>query len=228
MTSIALVEDNDDLRDMTRAYLTGLGYDVEGFEDAEDALSMAQPADIYIVDLNLPDMSGYDLIAGIRAVDANAGIVILSAREHVEDLVKGYDVGADIYLNKPCDPKILLASIKRLERRGDGPRQDPGTVLQVCSISLQAALENKKIQLSTGEVQLLRSLAMASQRGLERHEAATAFGINLENAKSKALDVRILRLRSKLEQLNLAYDLIITVRNFGFRITDKVALQFVT
>ncbi len=228
MTLIAIIEDNDDLRDMTRVYLAKLGYDVQAFEDAEEALSMATSPDIYIVDLNLPDMNGYDLISGIRSVDPAAGIIILSAREHVEDLVKGYDVGADIYLNKPCDPKILLASIKRLEGKGTRTKPSGDTVLEVCSSTAQVVYCGKQARLSEGELRVLRGLAIASKRGLERHELAMAFGIDLETAKAKTLDVRVVRLRSKLAMICPNTEIIQTIRNFGFRVAGNVELRFVT
>ena len=225
MTKITVVEDNNALRDLTVRYLKRAGYDVYGLEDAEDVFSYDRRTDIYIVDLNLPEMSGYELIKGIRAANDAVAIIILSAREKVSDIVQGYDVGADVYLTKPCDPEILLATVQRLSRKLHV--SGSGAFGYIVNLSRSEAFgPNSKCDLSKREVSLLQNLAVAGERGMERHEVAEALGLDLDGSNAKAIDVSISRLRKKLSEAWSTAHVIETRRGFGYSLCVEV--RFIT
>ena len=225
MTVITVVEDNDALRDLTVRYLKRVGYEVYGLEDAEDVFSHDKRTDIYIIDLNLPEISGYQLIKGIRAANDAVAIIILSAREKVSDIVHGYDVGADVYLTKPCDPEILLATVQRLSRKISASGADAlGCIVNLSSCTAIGC--NSKCDLSKREVTLLQNLAAAGERGMERHEVATILGLDLDRSNAKAIDVSISRLRKKLSEAWSTAHVIETRRGFGYRLC--VELRFIT
>lgn len=225
MTAITLVEDNDALRDLTVKYLKRAGYDVYGLQDAEDVFSHDRRTDIYIIDLNLPEMSGYELIKGIRSANDAVAIIILSAREKVSDVVQGYNVGADVYLTKPCDPEILLATVQRLSRKlkltGGGASNFIVNLPNSVAIG-----PNSKCDLSKREVGVLQSLAVAGERGMERHEIADILGIDLDGNNTKAIDVSISRLRKKLSEVWSTAHVIETRRGYGYRLC--VTVRFIS
>lgn len=220
MTTITIVEDNDTLRDLTVKYLKSAGYRVYGLQDAEELFTQVHHTDIYIVDLNLPEMSGYELIEGIRTISDSAGVIILSARTKVCDIVQGYDVGADVYLSKPCDPAILLATIQRLERKRDLDNPTPWDCIIDLMTSEAVGLASRCV-LSARELNVLQKLAIAGDRGLERYEIAEAFGIDLDN-NAKAINVRISRLRNKLSHVWSVPHIIETRHGFGYRLCHTV------
>ena len=219
MHTIALVEDNDDLRNLTEIFLERQGYSVLSFSDAEEFLSAETIPDLYVIDINLPEMSGLELITHIRRTSPNVGVIVLSARERANEVAAGYSAGADIYLTKPTDPQVLLAAIKRIidRHRASSPR--PSQV-EVSQNSLR--YQGTHLRLSSKEAVLLHRLSLAGARGMERHELAACLELDLDRDVSKALEVRILRLRRKLSQLGLPDTSIETIRGFGYRLNTPV------
>lgn len=224
MTTLALIEDNDDLRSLTEIYLKRQGFEIYAYADAEEFLGSADKADIFIIDLNLPDMSGFELVERLRHADPTACLVILSARERKADIVKGYNLGADVYLTKPVEPEILVAAIKRLEARVKAS-SSTGNPVKVTSSTIVYGTNSQT--LSSSEAALLHRLAIAGSRGLERHEIAECLGFDLDNYNSKALEVRLLRLRRKMEAIGLDASVIETMRGFGYRLRSDVQFVFV-
>lgn len=223
MTTLALIEDNDDLRNLTEIFLKRQGFEVYSYADAEEFLGSAHKADIFIIDINLPDMSGFELVERLRHADPATCLVILSARERKADIVKGYNLGADVYLTKPVEPEILVAAIKRLEARTKA-RSSPELSVKITSSKIVFGSNSQS--LSSSEAALLHRLAIAGSRGLERHEIAQCMGFDLDNFNSKALEVRLLRLRRKIEAIGLEANLIETMRGFGYRLRNDVQLTF--
>ena len=121
--SIVIVEDNDDLRELTADALRAQGHQVCALPCAEavdDALSAA-PADVFLIDLNLPGEDGLSLARRIRNAQPLVGIIIISARAELTDKVVGYDSGADVYLPKPVPLEELSAALKSFARRRQAP-----------------------------------------------------------------------------------------------------------
>lgn len=221
MATIALIEDNEDLRQLTSLFLEQHGYKVISCEDAESFLETNVSIDLFIIDLNLPEMDGFTLVKSIRASDPEAGIIILSARDWDGDIVKGYEFGADIYLTKPTDPSILLSTVRRLIQRSArlSVRSDN---LLVDRITLVMRFDSGTCSVSASELAIINRLAVAGMRGLERYEIAAVLNLDLDNGSRKAIDVRIVRLRKKLASIGCAKGALETMHGFGYRLNLPV------
>lgn len=223
MTTIALVEDNDDLREFTALFLEQHGYTVLQCEDAESFFETNVPVSIFIIDLNLPEMDGYSLVQSIRASDPEAAIIILSARDWDDDIVRGYELGADIYLTKPTNPAILLSTVRRVTQRHSGlSAQRVG--LCVDRITQVMRFDQASCSISASELAILHRLSIAGARGLERFEMAEVLDLDLDHGSRKAIDVRIVRLRKKLASLGCAKSTLETMRGYGYRL--NLPMQF--
>lgn len=224
MTKVILVEDNNDLRMLTRQFLVSNGYSVFDVSCAEDLLDAPSEPDIYVIDLNLPETDGYELITNIRKGSSRVGIIILSARERTADITLGYEVGADIYLTKPVDPRVLLAALKRIS-----VRSAPATVEEE---ALRVDVQSRRVHglkdsasLSEAEVQLLYKLSIAGERGLERWEVAEVLGMDIDTRFGKAMEVRISRLRKKLQSCGALGVTIEPLRMVGYRLLQRMTFE---
>jgi len=224
MTNIAVVEDNLELQEMTARFLRGHGYQVVGVTAAEELSELAVTPDFYLIDLNLPTISGYELIKRIRQTAPNVGIIVTSARDRTEDITRGYEIGADVYLTKPIDPDILLAAVKRLEKRTlhSPERRDTALVYQ-SSRTLQRG--DEVVRLSEAECRLLYQLSLAGSDGLARWEIMEILGMDLDRDAQNTLEVRITRLRGKLRAVGLDGEVLAAVRSLGYRLAAN--LEFV-
>ena len=128
---ILLIEDDTRLAEMVRDYLGGAGFRVEraGTGAAGLALHARDAFDAIILDLMLPDMDGLDVCRQIRA-RANVPILMLTARGDAMDRVVGLEMGADDYLPKPFEPRELLARLRAILRRGQGPAESRPAALR--------------------------------------------------------------------------------------------------
>lgn len=221
MTTITLVEDNDDLRQLTSRFLNSKGYEVMQAASAEELAELSGLPNVYIVDLNLPETNGYDLIRNLRSISNDVGIVVLSARDRSIDITRGYEAGADVYLTKPVDPNILIAALRRLEAR-NARTPDGAGVLVIDKLRREIDQDGANIRLSEPEFNLLYQLSIAGERGLERWEVAEVMGMNLDRDVTKALEVRITRLRKKLRAGGAPDYAIEARRGFGYRLNAPI------
>jgi DNA-binding response OmpR family regulator len=218
---IALIEDNIELQEMTARFLRQHGYQVMGVAAAEELAELCAAPDLYLVDLNLPTISGYALIERIRATAPDVGIIVTSARERNEDITRGYEIGADVYLTKPIDPDLLLAAVKRLEKRTlHSPERPDTAIVYQSSRTLQRG--DEAVRLSEAECRLLYQLRLAGSDGLERWELMELLGLDLDQDTQNTLEVRITRLRRKLRAVGLHGEVLAAVRNLGYRLTANL------
>lgn len=196
---ILIVEDNDDIRQGWLAFFQAKGHQVRGVALISELLD--QPGkfvpDIYVIDLNLPDGDGLDLVRKLRQVQVGAGIVITTARSQIGDKLEGYECGADSYFTKPVNPAELLASIVALGNRLKPSASDPKALHLLVA---QHALEGPQglIDLSPNESMLLAGLARAAGQPLARWQLAELLGTAANLPAAGTLEMRIARLRKKL------------------------------
>lgn len=216
---ILLVEDDELLGDGLRTGLIQYGYAVDWLKDgasADQALK-TENFDLVVLDLGLPKMPGVQVLQNLRGRGQTMPVLILTARESIEDRVKGLDSGADDYLTKPFDLDELCARLRALQRRFTA-RAEP--LLSHESITLDPAshtvtLNNETINLSRREFALLHKLLENAGRVLSReHLTQSLYGWG-EDVDSNALEVHIHNLRKKFGQ-----DFIRTIRGIGYMI-DK-------
>lgn len=215
---VMLIEDHDELRDATVAMLTKAGYEVVALscaEDVDDAFK-SRLVDIYVVDLNLPEEDGISLTRRLRKAHPKAGIVITTARSHLNDRLIGYDSGADIYLSKPVDFQELLATIASLYRRLKLEKyQDSAWLLEFNAVKITGP--QGYARLSLAEASLLNALASAPNQTLERWQAMTHLAGGEKAISSNSMQVRIHNLKKKLAACGGEGDTIISIRNQGYR-----------
>ncbi|HSH14036.1 MAG TPA: response regulator transcription factor [Desulfurivibrionaceae bacterium] len=203
-TRVILVEDDRDLRESLVEYLNLAGHQVEGVGTGLEFYGrLAQHTyDIAVVDLRLPDQDGFVLVEYARK-NSEMGLIILTARDAVEDRVNGYGAGADIYLVKPIDGRELAAVITSLAARR---RENPAGPLAVSSgvwqldlgAWLLSAPTGENISLTDKELQLMAQLAECPGRPVGRETLLLALYASQDEAAGRALESLVRRLRGKI------------------------------
>jgi two-component system, OmpR family, response regulator QseB len=212
---LLLAEDDELLGDGVKAGLTQNGYTVDWFKDglsASQALK-SESFDIVVLDLGLPKMSGLAVLQEMRDTGNATPVLILTARETIEDRVKGLDSGADDYLTKPFDLDELCARLRALQRRFSNRAESKITygdiVLDPASHSVQ--LKGNEVAIPRREFALLQKLLENVGQVLSRDQLTqTLYGWE-EDVDSNALEVHIHNLRKKL-----GGDFIRTIRGVGY------------
>jgi two-component system phosphate regulon response regulator PhoB len=221
---ILIIEDERGLTQALEYNFGKEGYDVAVAHDGTEGLRKAQTLlpDVVLLDLMLPGMSGLDVCRQLRAGERTKAlsIVMLTARAEETDQVVGFTLGADDYVTKPFNTKVLLQRVKALLRRADG-QADAGDVIESHGIRIdrvrhQATAHGKPVELTPTEFRLLECMLRQPGRAFTRHqlmEAAIGTGaIVLE----RTIDVHVKTLRRKLGGV----DLIETVRGVGYRFKE--------
>lgn len=212
---VLLVEDDELLGDGLTAGLSQARYTVDWLKDgvsADQALK-TEDFDIVVLDLSLPKMSGITVLQNLRSRGKTVPVLILTARESIEDRVKGLDAGADDYLTKPFDLDELCARLRALQRRFSS-RAAP--LLTYRNITLDPAshavtLNGSPVNVSRREFSLLHKLLENAGRVLSReHLTQSLYGWG-SDVDSNALEVHIHNLRKKLGQ-----NVIHTIRGVGY------------
>lgn len=214
---VLLVEDDELLGDGIRTGLRHYGHTIDWVKDgkaANDVLTTTyENFDVIVLDLGLPKMSGLDVLKNLREKNIATPVVILTARETVDDRVKGLDAGADDYITKPFDLDELCARMRALQRRSKA-RAKPIIVYE--NISLDPAshvvqMNGEQIMISRREFALLQKLIENAGRVISREQLnQTLYGWG-ENIDSNALEVHIHNLRKRF-----GTSLIRTIRGVGY------------
>ncbi len=205
---ILMVDDDAELRELVTAYLGSSGYQVEGVGDgAAFRASMAAHApDLVVLDLMLPGEDGLSLLKWLRA-EGGPPVIIVSARGEEVDRVVGLEVGADDYLAKPFGPRELLARVRAVLRRGGGRpevKEEDGAALAFGPFRLDLtrhvlSREGLEIPLTSGEFTLLRIFLEHPNQVLTRDHLITLVKGYERAPFDRSVDVRVTRLRRKIE-----------------------------
>lgn len=222
---ILVVEDNDDLRDATLAFLQAQGHYVRGVPSAEEINDVAGGfvPDIYIIDLNLPDEDGLSLTQRLRQSHPTVGIVITTARAQINDKVLGYRSGADLYLTKPIHPEELIAGISSLSHRLR-IKSALTTELELSLASLVVRGPLETIDLTSAEATLLSEMARAPGKTLERWQLLEIFSKQDTEISNASIEMRISRLRKKLEATGVAAPHIKSLHKVGYALCCQVVI----
>jgi two-component system, OmpR family, response regulator MtrA len=220
--AVLLVEDDDAVRETTGLVLGRMGIDIRGVADgpaALAALTSHHPFDLVVLDLMLPGMDGLDVCREIRA-KSRIPIIMLTARDGVTDIVTGLELGADDYVTKPFDGRVLAARIPALLRRVE-PEADV-TRLEVRDLVIdfaahRVARNGRDVDLSSTEFRLLVTLARQAGRVLTRDVLLEQVWDTDYLGDSRLVDMAIKRLRDKLEDDARSAGYITTIRGAGYR-----------
>jgi len=219
---VLLVEDNPDLAFGLRTSLEVEGYDVLHAETGAQGLetALAEAPDLIVLDLMLPEMSGYEVLRRLRREGREMPVLILTARGEEADKVQGFRLGADDYVVKPVGVLEFLARVEALLRRAQ-PRAAAATVarfgdLEVDGDRRMVAIGGVEIELSPLEFDLLNALALRRGSLVSRAELLKEVWGYRSLVESRTVDTHIAKLRAKIDGGERSR--IVTVRKKGYRL----------
>jgi DNA-binding response OmpR family regulator len=225
VSRILLIEDNEDLAFGLKNNLEIEGHDVRVTCDGIDGLraARAESFDQVILDLRLPGMDGFEVLAAVRKHDPSLPVLILTARGEEEDKVRGLRLGADDYVTKPFGLMELLARVDALLRRARAARGDPDEEECFGEIALKpaervATLRGEPVSLTPKEFDLLLHLCRHRHRVVSRLELLRSVWGYAEEAVSRTVDTHVAEIRRKLEADPARPRHILTVRKHGYRL----------
>jgi len=234
MSAVLIVEDEKHLADGLRYNLKLEGYEVDVASSAEQAYSLLvdrqPPFDVIVLDVMLPGMDGFSLAAQLRSQGHFVPILMLTARGQAEDVLRGFESGADDYLPKPFELSVLIARINALLRRRDWFRKDltrnNGSVVDVGNKRIDfEALElrsgEQTVQLTLMEAELLRYLIDHEGKIVSRSAILEEVWGLREDTDTRAIDNFIVRLRKYLEDEPSRPRHLLTVRGVGYRFVSQ-------
>ncbi|MET0402016.1 MAG: response regulator transcription factor [Cystobacter sp.] len=200
---ILIVEDNAALARGLTASLKASGFAVDHVTHGVSALDEHRlvPYNLMILDVGLPDLSGFDVLKQLRQRGASIPVLLLTARSAVADRVKGLDLGADDYLLKPFEPEELEARVRALLRRGHG---QPAPALSLGGLVFDrsagtATLHGRPLELRRREWAVLESLMRRAGKVVTKERLGAEVFSHDEPVGPNALEVYVGRLRKKLE-----------------------------
>ena len=221
---ILVVDDEATITDFVGYALKTEGYAVDIAKNGEDALALAGQSDydLYILDIMLPGIDGYELCRRLRATTSSP-VLFLSARDTELDKVVGLEIGGDDYLSKPFGVRELIARVRALLRRGQGG-EFPGASNSITASGITldedahtAASDHGEIDLTPREFELLASLMKSAGKVVSREDLLRdAWGWEYLT-ETKTVDTHIKRLRDKIHAAGYDPALVETVRGYGYR-----------
>jgi DNA-binding response OmpR family regulator len=228
-TRILVVEDEARIAEVVQQYLERDGYMVVRAATGGDALDAAarRRPDLVVLDLGLPDMSGEDVCRRLRE-GSDVPIIMLTARDAEEDLVRGLQLGADDYVTKPFSPRELTARVRALLRRAQAETEPQADVLERAGGRLviddarrSVTLDANPVELTESEFRLLRTLARFPGRVYSRFELIDKVqGYDFEGYE-RTIDAHVKNLRRKLGEDARAPRMVKTVYGRGYAFAEE-------
>lgn len=223
MTTVLVVEDEVSMREALVFLLRSEGYHVLEAEDGEQAVNIfaAEGADLLLLDLMLPKLSGKEVCKSIRA-SSDVPIIMLTAKDTEIDKVIGFEIGADDYVTKPYSKNELLARMKAVLRRNGGPREAIDGILEAGPVRMDidrhiVYFKGEKVTMPLKEFELLELLLENKNRVLTRGQIIDQVWGSNYFGDTKTLDVHIKRLRTKIEEDPSRPQHLLTVRGLGYK-----------
>lgn len=226
---ILAVEDEDDIRALLLHNLRKDGYSAQGASDGEEGLRLAHKRrpDLIILDLMLPGMDGMAVCRKVRknAELRSVPVLMLTARGQENDVVSGFEAGADDYVTKPFSNRVLLARVRSLLRRSGSLKEEDAAeeCLSVGDIRLvpdmrEVTISGVRVELTAGEFRMLQVMMRRPGVVFTRNQLLDLVRGTLHAVTDRAVDVQVVGLRRKL---GAAGSMIETVRGAGYRIASE-------
>lgn len=220
---ILIVEDERHIADGLKFNLEAEGFDVTAVETGEEGLENLEGHTAVVLDVMLPGISGFDVARQMREAENYTPILMLTALGRPEDVVHGFEAGADDYLPKPFQLDVFLARLKALLRRSAWQREKPpgdrvevnGRVVDLANLELRTPTDT--IHLTLMECNLLKYLIDNEGRAVSRKEILEEVWGLQEDTDTRAIDNFIVRLRRHLEDEPNNPQILKTVRGVGYR-----------
>jgi two-component system phosphate regulon response regulator PhoB len=220
---ILVVDDEPDITALVAYHMAKAGFRVSTAGNGTDALKAAREErpDIVILDLMLPGISGYDILAELRKQEETreVGVILLTAKREEPDRIRGLSLGADDYLTKPFSPQELSLRVSGLLRRLGSPAVSAGSTLSAGPLVIdrsahRATVHGQELSLTATEYKLLLTLLERRGRVQSRPQLLEIVWEAQPDIQTRTVDMHVQRLRTKLGDVG---KLIETVRGFGYR-----------
>jgi len=224
--NILVVDDEQKIVNIVKAYLEREGYTVVVAYDGRAALDLArkQAPDLIILDLMLPEISGWEVCRILRA-ESNVPIIMLTARDEDTDKIVGLEIGADDYITKPFNARELVARVGAVLRRVEGTTERRKTI-RVGDLSIDLERHEVKrgdelLELTNTEFELLRALAENPGRVYSRMQLLSKVQGDAYEGYERTIDSHIKNLRKKIEPDPDRPKHVITVRGAGYKLEES-------
>ena len=234
MEKLLVVEDAPEIREMVSLYLVNAGYEVFSTPSGLECMRLFerhQPAAV-ILDIGLPDIDGLAVAAQLRSKSPQIGIILVTVRDDDFDRVAGLETGADCYITKPVNLRVLLAQIRSLLRRRQGDKPNQDLLLGPYKVDLLRRRisdeEGADVALTAGEFALLIGLIERRGKPVNRHDllACLRHGLDSEDSGDlRTVDTLVARLRRKLELNSNRPQLIQTVYGRGYKLVSETDMS---
>jgi DNA-binding response OmpR family regulator len=222
---VLVVDDEPKIVEVVGDYLRSAGFSVTTAVDGEAAVALARarPPDLVVLDLGLPGLDGLDVARNLRSTSA-VPIIMLTARGEETDRVLGLELGADDYLVKPFSPRELVARVRAVMRRSEGPQTERERFVVrdvvVDTGRRQVTVDDREVELTATEFDLLVELARQPGRVFTRAQLLGAIhGVAVESYE-RTVDAHIKNIRRKLEPDPHRPRYLLTVHGVGYRFAD--------
>jgi two-component system phosphate regulon response regulator PhoB len=224
---ILIVEDEKDIHEVIEYNLGKEGYEVISAYSGDIGLKKAisENPDIILLDIMLPEINGLDVCRELRSNDktANIPIVMISAKNEDVDIITGLELGADDYVTKPFSPRVLIARIRTILRRGETSEEYESRIINIDDLKIdegrhEVLFNKRQISLTLTEFQIL--LILAKRRGwvFSRAQLIDELREGHHVITDRAIDVQITNLRKKLGEFGKYIE---TVRGVGYRMREN-------
>src|SRR3954467_3983795 len=221
---VLLIEDDPAISRSIELMLKSESFNVFTTDLGEEGVDLGKlyDYDIILLDLNLPDMSGYEVLRSLRVSKVKTPILILSGIAGIEDKVKGLGFGADDYMTKPFHKDELVARIQAIVRRSGGHAQ---AVINIGDLNLNldqktAEVAGARVHLTAKEYQILELLALRKGTTLTKDMFLNQLYGGMDEPEIKIVDVFICKLRRKLANASFGKDYIETIWGRGYMLRD--------
>jgi len=216
--TVFLVEDNQDLNSILQKYLENAGYTVEAFLDGFSAQQkIHETPDLWILDIMLPDTTGYTLFKEIKEIHPNIPVIFISAKNQEIDRVVGLELGCDDYISKPFLPRELILKTQKLLERTKGPQLHQTTAFKINGYTINRENhtihhDSELISLTSKELELLLFFIDHPNRVFSREQILDRVWNKNYFGSDRVVDDTIRRIRKKLASLPIE-----TVYGYGYR-----------
>lgn len=230
---VLVVDDEWNMRNLLRIYLTKEGFEVKEASSGHEALSMIEKhtVDLVVLDVMMPDMDGWQVCKEIRKQD-NVAILMLTARSETKDKVYGLGIGADDYLTKPFEPEELIARVFSLIRRSviaQSSAQQEQVMdfpdFRILPDAREVYIHNQLVEFTPKEFDLIIALAGNQHRVYSREDLVNLIWGYDYDGDYRSVDTHVKNIREKLQKAGLSYSPIQTVWGVGYKFNAAGAVH---
>jgi DNA-binding response OmpR family regulator len=221
MPTVLVVDDERNIVELARLYLTNEGFDVIQAGDGETALRLAraQRPDLMVLDIMLPEKDGWMVCKELRQTGNDLPVIMLTARGDDVDRIVGLEIGADDYMTKPFNPRELVARVKAVLRRAEAPPREQRVInvgqLTIDRGSREARIGDRELTLRAKEFDLLAAFAEHPGLVLSREQLLNLVWGYEFLGDSRTVDVHVARLREKMGDADVSVE---TVWGLGYKL----------